>query len=215
MTQLVLPLETRAALGREDFIVVSANREAVAFVDAYPDWPAPAASLYGPSGSGKSHLCAVWAGGAGARVVDAADLDEAILRHEGPLAIENVDGATPSLARDRALFALIERGGPLLVTAQEAPPRWAVVLPDLASRCAALLAFSLWLPDDEMLGALARKLFADRQLAVPDAVIAQMLRALERSPAAIRDFVALADAKAMSEHRAVTAALIRELLADR
>ena len=38
----------------------------------------------------------------------------------------------------------------------------------------ALLAFPLWAPDDELLAAIARKLFNDRQLAVPDAVIERM-----------------------------------------
>ena len=48
------------------------NREAVAFIDAWPDWPAPAAALYGPSGSGKSHLVSIWAQRADARIVDVA-----------------------------------------------------------------------------------------------------------------------------------------------
>jgi chromosomal replication initiation ATPase DnaA len=57
------------------------------------------------------------------------------------------------------------------------------------------------------------KLFADRQLVVPQAAIARMLQTLERSPAAIRQFVEQADAKALAEGRPVNAALIRDLLA--
>ena len=58
--------------------------------------------------------------------------------------------------------------GPLLLTGQEPPAAWRSSLPDLASRFSALLAFPLWAPDEALLAALARKLFADRQLAVPD-----------------------------------------------
>jgi chromosomal replication initiation ATPase DnaA len=57
-------------------------------------------------------------------------------------------------------------------------------------------------------------LFTDRQLAVPDPVIMRILRSVERSPAAIRDFVARADARALAEKRPITAALVTELLAD-
>jgi hypothetical protein len=39
------------------------------------------------------------------------------------------------------------------------------------------------------------------------------LRALERSPAAVREFVARADAKALAEGRSINSALVRELLA--
>lgn len=210
MSQLVLPLETKPALGREDFIVSAGNRDAVAFIDAWPDWPALAAALFGPSGSGKSHLVSIWAGHADARIIEANDLDDAILSKGGAVAIENADVLADSA--ERALFALLERGGPLLLTGRETPSQWSARLPDLVSRYRALLAFGLWAPDDALLEALARKLFQDRQLQVPDAVIAQMLRLLERSPSAIRDFVSRADERALAEKRPITVSLIRGLL---
>jgi chromosomal replication initiation ATPase DnaA len=76
------------------------------------------------------------------------------------------------------------------------------------------LSFSLWQPDDALLAALTRKLFTDRQLAVSDAVVMRILRSLERSPAAIRDFVARADARALAEKRPITAVLVGEMLAE-
>jgi chromosomal replication initiation ATPase DnaA len=213
VAQLVLPLETRPALGREDFIVAPGNREAVAFVDAFPNWPALTAALIGPESSGKSHLAAAWAKRANAEIVEAAALDENFLKTEmAAVVIEDIDAQAPDRARDGVLFALLERGGPVLFTGREPPSQWSAVVPDLTSRYRAMLSFALWEPDDALLGALARKLFADKQLIVPDAVIEQMIRSLERSPGAIRDFVARADEKALSEKRPVTTALIREIL---
>jgi chromosomal replication initiation ATPase DnaA len=210
MTQLVLPLETRSALGRADFIVAPANERAVAFVDSYPHWPTAAAALYGPSASGKSHLAAVWAERAGAKILGAAELESGI--PDGPLVVENVAVGVP----EAALFALLERGAPLLLTAQAAPGEWErefrLSLPDLISRVRALLGFALWAPDDALLMGLAVKLFADRQLAVPESVVAQMIRSLERSPAAIRDFVDRADALAFAEKRPINTSLIKDLL---
>lgn len=215
-SQLILPLGPRSKLTRADFVTAPGNARAVAFIDAWPSWPAPAAVLYGPPGSGKSHLVAVWQARAGACVLSAADLeglDRAVLSGQ-PLAVEDVDAVPAGEARDRALFALIEGAGPVLFTGREPPAAWPVVLPDLASRFSALLAFPLWAPDDALLAALAAKLFKDRQLAVPEAVIQRMIRFLERSPAAIRDFVARADEKALSEGRPVNLALVRELLRE-
>jgi chromosomal replication initiation ATPase DnaA len=207
-SQLVLPLETRAALGRADFIVAPGNAQAVAFIDSWPQWPAPAAVLHGPPASGKSHLAAVWAARSGAAIVTAAALQDT--PPQGALVVEDVEQG----GRDRALFALLERGAPLLLTAQTPPLQWRTGLPDLVSRYRALLSFPLWAPDDALLAALAAKLFADRQLAVPDAVIAHMIARLERSPGAIRDFVARADQRALAEKRPVNLALIKELLAE-
>jgi len=207
VTQLVLPLETRSAFGRADFIVAPGNQQAVAFIDSWPNWPAPAAALYGPPASGKSHLAAVWAAKSGAAVLDAAALDGAI--PGGPLVVENIRPGTP----ETSLFALLERGAPLLLTSQSPPAAWPVALPDLKSRANALLAFALWAPDDVLLMGLAVKLFADRQVQVPESVVAMMIRELERSPAAIRDFVARADAAALTQKRPITLSLIKDLLA--
>ena len=206
----MLPLEIRSAQGRADFIVAPANQQAVAFLDSYPHWPAPAVALFGPAASGKSHLAAVWADKAGATVLEAAQLESGI--PAGPLVVENV---TVGVA-EAPLFALLERGTPLLLTAQLPPADWpekfALSLPDLVSRVRALLAFALWAPDDALLMGLAVKLFADRQLQVPENVVAHMIRSLERSPAAIRDFVAHADAVALAEKRPINISLIKDLL---
>lgn len=210
MTQLVLPLETRSAYGRADFIVAPGNAQAVAFVDSYPHWPAPAAALYGPPASGKSHLAAVWAEAAGARILEAADLAADV--PQGALVVENVGAGAP----ETALFALLERGAPLLLTAEAPPLEWPQTfhfqLPDLVSRVRALLSFALWVPDDALLMGLAVKLFADRQLTVPEGVVAHMIGKLERSPSAIRDFVARADQVALAQKRAVNINLIKDLL---
>jgi chromosomal replication initiation ATPase DnaA len=211
MTQLVLPLQTRSASGRADFIVAPGNERAVAFIDSYPNWPAPAAALHGPPASGKSHLAAVWADKAGAEIIEARDLGADV--PAGALVVENVGVGVP----EAPLFALLERGAPLLLTAQLPPSDWPrafkLALPDLNSRLHALLAFDLWAPDDALLMGLAVKLFADRQLMVPETVVAHMIRSLERSPGAIRDFIARADAVALAEKRPINLSLIKDLLA--
>jgi chromosomal replication initiation ATPase DnaA len=206
VTQLVLPLEVRSAQGRADFIVAPGNSRAVAFIDSFPSWPAPAAALFGPPASGKSHLAAVWAGKSGAVVMDAVGLNRGI--PDGPLVVENVGAGVA----EAPLFALLERGAPLLLTSVTPPSDWPFILPDLVSRTRALLAFALWAPDDALLMGLAVKLFADRQLVVPESVVAHMIRSLERSPGAIRDFVARADAAALEAKRPVNLSLIKDLL---
>lgn len=214
-SQLILPLETAPALGRSDFIVAPGNAEAVAFIDSFPHWASPVGALYGPPGSGKSHLVSVWAQGSGAVIIPGEKLDGHFvdaLEAGRAVAVEDVDAAQGT-GHEAALFALFNRGEPLLLTGRESPSRWPAALPDLASRFGAVLAFSLWKPDDTLLAALAGKLFTDRQLAVPDAVIMRILRSVERSPAAIREFVARADALALAQKRPISAALVDELLA--
>lgn len=215
-SQLVLPLDAKISMSRADFIAGPANAQALAFIDAWPDWPVAAAVLYGPPGSGKTHLVSAWRERSGADIVSAKSLNE--MDRAKPIAVEDVDSSEASSARDTILFALIEgasRERPVLLTGHEPPAAWATALPDLASRFSAMLAFPLWAPDEGLLAELARKLFADRQLIVPDQVIRRMILSLERTPAAIRQFVAEADAKALAEGRAINLSLVRELIGER
>lgn len=214
--QLVLPLTSQPSLTRNDFLVGPANAQAVALIDQWPNWPVHVVALYGPAGSGKTHLVSIWQSLSGARVVSASMLDLEPMR-KGPLAVEDVDSDPPSEARDARLFQLIEGaspGSPVLLTGKEAPASWPSLLPDLASRFSAVLSLPLWKADEELLARLAQKLLADRQLSVPDSLVERVIQSVERSPEAVREFIARADAKALSEARPITLSLVRELLAE-
>jgi chromosomal replication initiation ATPase DnaA len=210
VTQLILPLEPRNAMTRADFIEAPGNARALAFLDSWPDWQAPAAALCGPSASGKTHLARIWAARSNAALTDARTLRDPIA---GAAMVENCDSVT-SHDHEPALFAMLERGAPLLLTGRADPAQWGVSLPDLASRFRALVSFELGQADEALLMALAVKLFADRQVMVPEAVVTRLVQGLERSPAAIRDFIAHADQVAMSRQKPINLQLIRELMAE-
>ena len=208
-SQLILPLQTESAMARADFITAPGNVRALTFLEAWPDWPVPVASLFGPGASGKTHLAQIWARRAGATVIEAKTLSAL---PGGAVVVEDCDVAD-GRAHEAALFALMERGTPLLLTGRAAPALWPVSLPDLASRFRALIAFELGEPDEALLMALAVKLFADRQLLVPEAAVTSLVRNLERTPAAIRAFIARADAEAMRLQKPINLQLIRALMA--
>ncbi len=207
-SQLVLPLEPLNAMTRADFIAAPGNQRALAFLEFWPDWPAPAAALFGPPASGKTHLARVWAERAGAVCLQADNLIEPVI---GAAVVEDCDRPAAK-EHQSALFAMLERGAPLLLTGRAAPSAWPVSLPDLASRFRALVGFELGEADEALLMALAVKLFADRQLLVPVAVVTGLIHGLERSPAAVRDFIARADREALSRQKPINIQLIRELM---
>jgi chromosomal replication initiation ATPase DnaA len=216
--QLVFPFGVQPALGREDFVLAPCNEQAFRFVDRWPDWPARAAAIYGPHGSGKSHLARIWCSRSNGELISARLLtreEAAKFSPDVPVAIEmgDVNSYAPAEERDRAIMAFIERAsGQLLFTALTPPADWPVAVPDLRSRFDALLAFPLWAPDDALLNALVGKQFADRQLDVREPVVKRILTHVERTPEAIRTFIARADLKALSERRAITERLVLELI---
>jgi chromosomal replication initiation ATPase DnaA len=209
-SQLILPLDPGNAMTRADFIEAPGNARALAYLDSWPDWPHPVAALHGPAASGKTHLARIWAERSGALLMDAQSLSEPIA---GPAVVENCDGAG-NPACEPALFAMMERGVAMLLTGRTSPSQWRVEMPDLVSRFRATIAFALGEPDEALLMALAVKLFADRQVAVPEAVVVRLVQGLERSPAAIHDFIARVDARALSRRKPINLQLVRELMAE-
>jgi chromosomal replication initiation ATPase DnaA len=213
--QLVLALGHAESFAREDFLAGPSNAAALALVERWPDWPARVMALVGPEGSGKSHLAAVWAETAGARVLaarllGATDLPAAF--STGALVLEDLDPATLD---ERALFHLLnlarEEGAFVLMTARAPPAAFPVVLRDLASRLRAVPAVTLAPPDDALLRSLIVKLAADRQLSVDEALVNYLATRIERSFAAARAAVNRIDQEAMRQHRPVTRALAAEL----
>ena len=209
--QLTFDLGARPARGRGDFFVSEANAAAVAMIDAPERWPDGRLLLTGPEGAGKTHLAHVWAAGSDARFVTAED-DPATLATAA--VIEDAD-RWPRAEEER-LFHLLnlarERKLPLLLTARTPPADWAIALPDLQSRLAALTLIRIEPPDDALLMAVVTKLFADRQIMPPPSLIHWLLPRIERSFAAAERMVARIDAAALAEGRAPTRSLARRVL---
>ena len=218
--QLTLDLGHRPALGMDDFLVTPCNREAVAWIDRWPDWPGPALAIHGPPGCGKTHLAHVFRARSAAKLIAPEALGRTepngLLGEARVCMLDDAGGVAGGSVGERALLHLYnvvaERQGHLLLAARKPPGRWPVGLPDLRSRLAAVPAVSVGAPDDALIGALLVKLFADRQLRVGQDVVAFLLTRMERSFDAARRMVAAIDETALAERRNITVPLVRDVL---
>ena len=214
--QLIFDFPKRPALGESDFLVSDCNRTAVAWVDRWPNWPGPALAVYGPEGSGKTHLTHVWARRSGAGILSrdevAGQIAQQIVGDSGSCVLDDAEGAVDEETLLHLYNYLAEIGGTLLLAARRPPAQWGLVLADLASRLATVPAVGISLPDDELLGALLVKHFHDRQLKVDDDVLVYLLPRMERSFAAAEAVVEALDRLGLSEGRAVTVPLARKVL---
>ena len=214
MTQLAIDLPYRPALGRADFLVSDCNAAALGWIERWPDWPGHALVLFGPEGCGKSHLAHLWCERAGARLVSGRELSEWEPRPISPaIAVDDADRAS-EIALLHLYNSYAEAGAGLLVVARNAPSAWPIALPDLASRLRAASAIGVAPPDDPLLAAVLVKHFADRQLRVAPAVIAYLVRRMERSFAAAAALAARLDRLALAEGRPIGLALARRALAE-
>lgn len=216
--QLALDLAHAESLRRDDFLEDPSNEAALALVDRWPAWPDRFAAIVGPPGSGKSHLAAIWAERAGARILHSALLTIAEVPRAlatGALVLENL---APQRAEEAALFHLLnlarEDAAHVLMTANRRLDFEGYALPDLASRLRAVPVVTLDPPGDALIAAVLVKLFADRQLRVDEDTISFLLPRIERSLAAARRIAAGLDRAALSRGRRVTRALAAEVLRE-
>lgn len=222
-SQLVFGFDHRVGLGPEDFLVTDCNREAVAWVDHWPHWPAAAVIIYGPVGCGKTHLAHRFLHASGGRMLTLAELGD-----EGS-AVSDPALAAPALVFDDAdqqiriagesvllhVYNIIaEQRRHLLLTSIAPPARWPLTRADLRSRLNAVPAVAIGPPDETLMRALMVKLLADRQLRVDDKVIEFVVSRIERTFEAARAVVARVDAMAIHHHRRIDVPFVREILRE-
>lgn len=216
--QIPFDLGHRAAFEREDLWVSSANADAVAWLDKYPNWGAPALVVYGPVASGKTHICHVWRRQTEALDVTPKNINDLRGVNDFPQA-SIVDDAERFIGDEESETGLFhaynrakEEGAHLLLTSERAPKEWGFVLPDLKSRLLAAPAVAIAAPDEQLMSIVLVKLFSDRQIFVPQEVVQFITARIERSFKALRDIANAIDRQALAQKRPVTIPLVREIL---
>ncbi len=216
--QLTLDWPHDPSYAREDFLEAPGNAEALRAILSWPNWAGRMLMLVGPSGSGKSHLGAIWARAAAARAVVVETLSGAPLVELAAAEALLVEDADRIGADEAALFHLLnltrESGAYVLLTARARPDGWGLNTADLLSRLRLAPVASLGAPDLDLTQAVLFKLFSDRQLAVDPSVVSYVALRIERSLDAARAIVAALDREALARGKRVTRAMAAELLRD-
>lgn len=212
--QLSFDWPTGVALGPDDFFVSAANTQAFAMLQAPDTWPLGKLAIIGPQGCGKSHLARIVQQQTGGDLLHASTLAADYQPTADTIIIEDMQ--TLPQTSEEAVFHLHNHlqntRGLLLMTAQTAPTRWPIVLPDLASRMQATTIAQIDDPDDALLQALIMKLFADRQIAPKPDLVAYLAPRVERSFAAAAAIVDQLDRAALDQGRKINTGLARDLL---
>jgi len=213
MKQLALPFGIDDGYAAEDFCAAPSNALARDWLARPDSWSNGRLVLWGEAGCGKTHLLRIWAAEHGAAVLNGARL-QALLRPEGPVAIDDSDIVTDPRALLHGLNAAAEAGVPVLMAARLPPARQSIKLADLASRLRAAEAVEIRAPEEELLALLLTRLAAERQLALSIPVRNFLLTQLPRTAAALREAVARLDHATQESGARATRQLAAAILAD-
>lgn len=185
--QIPLDLSPHPDFTFEAFLVGKSNQDAVAALEAYPDWPSPILILLGGEGCGKTHLGVAWQ----SENTDTVFLDDA----------ESLSEEDVFIAANQALNSEI----PALLLASRRPPQdWGIDLPDLRSRLFNQPVAVLHEPEEDILEPIIRKLFVDKGRAIKADVVKYLVTYYDRSVPALRSFVSELDAAARAAKKDIT-----------
>lgn len=224
ITQLAIDFNLRPCMGKEDFMVAKPNIEAVTMIDNWPDWPFFAVCIYGPEGSGKTHLANVFSNNVSIKtnypykipVIKAKNLKPEtpyeLFKQHNCLIIEDLENLNDFETLFHTYNLYKNENGFILFTSRIAPARLTIPLADLRSRLNAMPAIEIKEPDDELLNILIIKLFSDRQIIVSPEIVSYILKNMERSFSYARKLVSEIDNISLELQRAVSVSIVKEAI---
>ena len=213
--QLILKFPEHRAYKREDFYVSPSNQEAYDFINNWPKWIKRIVNIFGPSGSGKSHLSSILKTKTKCLEILANELNEDIIfefKTKEVLIIENFN----EKISEKLLFSLwniaLQDNKYFLINSIKPISSYKFKLPDLTSRIKSSLNIGIKLPSDDLISAIIAKNFSDKQIMVEEKHIDYIIKRIDRSYEKISQFILTLDRYSLKKKSPFGLKLIKEVL---
>jgi len=213
--QLILKFPTNNVYLKEDFYVSSSNQEAYEFISSWPRWIKRIANIFGPPGSGKTHLASILKSKTSALEIQSDELNNKIFfefKINEALIIENLN----EKVSENLLFSLwnfaLQDNKYLLITSTKPINAYKFKLPDLKSRASSSLMIGINLPSDDLISVILAKNFSDKQIKVEKKHIDYIIKRIDRSYEKISQFISILDKHSLKKSNPFNLKLIKEVL---
>ena len=178
--QLILKFPIENAYLKEDYYVSSSNQEAYDFINSWPKWIKRIANIFGPTGSGKTHLASMLKKKTSTLYTTADALNDKIFfefKTKEALIIENLD----EKVSENLLFSLwntaLQDNKYILITSNKPIDNYNFKLPDLKSRAKSSINIGIKLPSDDLISVIIAKNFSELYLGYkPNAIIKEQVK---------------------------------------
>ena len=213
--QLILKFPTHQAYKKEDFYVSPSNLEAYDFINNWPKWIKRIINIFGPSGSGKSHLSSILKNKTPGLQINSNELKEETFlqfKIKETLIIENLDDKIS----EELLFSLwnvaLQDNKYLLITSRKKISSYKFKLRDLISRVNSSLIIGINLPSDDLISVILAKNFSDKQIKIEKKHIDYIIKRIDRSYEKISQFILTLDKYSLKKGSPFGLKLIKEVL---
>ena len=213
--QLILKFPSQQAYKKEDFYVSLSNQEAYDFINGWPKWIKRIVNIFGPPGSGKSHLASILKTKTKCLEISPRELKENVVfefKTKEALIIENFN----EKISEELLFSLwniaLQDNKYFLINSIKPINSYKFKLSDLTSRIKSSLIIGIKLPSDDLISAIIVKNFSDKQITVEEKHIEYIIKRIDRSYEKISQFILTLDRYSLKKGSPFGLKLIKEVL---
>ena len=213
--QLILKFPSHQAYKKEDFYVSPSNQKAYDFINSWPKWIKRTINIFGPSGSGKSHLASILKSNTSCLQIETKNLSDEIFfkfKTKEALIIEDFD----KKVSEKLLFSLwnvvLQDNKYLLITSKKPINSFKFKLRDLMSRVTSSMIIGINLPSDDLISVILSKNFSDKQITVEKKHIDYIVKRIDRSYEKISQFILTLDKYSLKKGSPFSLKLIKEVL---
>jgi chromosomal replication initiation ATPase DnaA len=220
--QLALPLSFRNVKNHSNFILNKVNEVALSLIDEFNDikkfkkkFNFPVLILYGPPGSGKTHLAYIYKEITDAKFIKKLsniNLDEAKF---GKSFIFDDFDKIESLNEKLFIHFFNEifvNFGSLLITTSKPPNEINFSLSDLESRFNSCISTKIELPDDDFLFSILIKELSEKKIFLNDKHCLYIIKRIKRNYKAISLFAETLDIISLEQKTKITLKQIKDVL---
>tara|TARA_B100000029_G_scaffold410095_1_gene411882 strand:- start:658 stop:1317 length:660 start_codon:yes stop_codon:yes gene_type:complete len=213
--QLIFKFPNSRAYYKEDFYVSDSNQEAYDFIDSWPKWIKKIINIYGPRGSGKTHLASLLKNKTSVLEVQSDQLNDKIFfdfKTKEVLIIENLKNNVSEKLVYSIWNTTMQDNKYLLITSEKPINQLKFKLPDLKSRINDIITIGIKLPGDDLISVILAKNFSDKQIQVEKKHIDYIIKRIDRSYEKISQFVLTLDKYSLKKGSSFSLKLIKEVL---
>ena len=213
--QLIFKFPNQQAYKKEDFYVSSSNKEAYDFINSWPKWIKRIINVFGPTGSGKSHLASMLKNKTSCLWLDSSELNEKTFlkfKTKEALIVENLS----EKISEKLLFTLwniaLQDNKYFLITSKKPINSYKFKMNDLISRVNSSLIIGISLPSDDLISVILAKNFSDKQIKIEKKHIDYIIKRIDRSYEKISQFILTLDKYSLKKGSPFSLKLIKEVL---
>ena len=216
MDQLVFKFPFKTKYFEQDFYVSSNNFSAYQLIESWPNWPGKWLNIFGPMGSGKTHLSKILEKKIKrVMIIDETKINNKVIQNLNSFDCLIIDGFSNKI-EENLLYSILNQTKQLnnfmLINSKSPLKKFEFKLPDLRSRINSFNFIGIDLPTDDLLKVIISKSFSDKQINLNPKITEYIIKNVERSYEKMFKFLSDLDKMSLSSGKSININLIKKVL---